>query len=67
MYRNEDSLRTSNKFLQCYPFNISSKSCRLLYPKFSMSKIINNNFVFNASKMFNYLHDHDVPYYLLSI
>ena len=48
-------------------FSISSRSCRLLYPKFSMSKTKNNNFVFNASKILNYLLEHDVPYHILSI
>ena len=48
-------------------FNIASRSCRLLYPKFSMSKAKNNNFVFNAPNILNYLFEHDVPYHLLSI
>ena len=48
-------------------FSISSRSCRLLYPKFSMSKTKNNDFVFNASKILNYLLEHDVPYHIFSI
>ena len=47
-------------------FNISSRSSRLLYPKFLLSKIKSNSFVLNASKILNYLYDHDIPYHLLS-
>ena len=47
-------------------FKISSRSDRLLYPKFCSSKIKNNSFVLNSSKILNYLYEHDIPYHLLS-
>ena len=47
-------------------FNVSVKSYRLIYPKFQNSKIKNSSFVFNASKILNYLCDHEIPYYILT-
>ena len=47
-------------------FNISERSGRLLLPKFSLSKARDNSFIFNASKILNYLLEHAIPYHILS-
>ena len=47
-------------------FVISERSYRLIFPKFNLSKIKDNNFIFNASKILNYLLVNDIPYYILS-
>ena len=47
-------------------FKVSERSYRLIFPKFSHTKIKNNSFVFNSSKILNYLLDHAIPYYILS-
>jgi hypothetical protein len=47
-------------------FTLSDRSSKILYPKFSMSKIKNND-IFNSSKILNYLLGHDIPYHILPI
>ena len=47
-------------------FNVSERSGRLLLPKFVSSKIMYNNFIYNASKLLNFLYENDVPYSILS-
>ena len=60
-------------FNQAIPINISSKftiserSYRLLYPMLKSNKIKNHNFIFNSSKILNYLLAHDITYYILSV
>ena len=46
-------------------FTLSDRSSKILYPKFSMSKIKNNDFIFNSSKILNHLLGHDIPYHIL--
>ena len=48
-------------------FTISERSYRLIYPMFKSNKIKNHNFVFNSSKILNYLLVNDIPYYILSV
>ena len=43
-------------------FHVSERSSRLLLPKFLKSKIMCNNFIYNASKILNFLYDNDIPY-----
>ena len=47
-------------------FNISERSDRLILPRFKSSKIMYNNFVYNASKILNFLYDNAIPYNILS-
>lgn len=47
-------------------FTISDRSFRLIYPKFNSSKIKDSNFIYNGSKIINYLMMHDIPYNLLT-
>ena len=47
-------------------FNVSERSGRLLLPKFVSSKIMYNNFIYNASKLINFLYENDIPYSILS-
>ena len=47
-------------------FNVSERSSRLLLPKFVSSKIMYNNFIYNASKILNFLNDNGIPYSILS-
>ena len=47
-------------------FNVSERSYRLIYPKFHSSKIKDSSFIFNASKILNYLYDHGIPYFILT-
>ena len=47
-------------------FVISERSYRLIYPKFNLSKVKDNNFVFNASKILNYLLASDIPYHIIT-
>ena len=47
-------------------FHVSERSSRLLLPKFVKSKIMYNNFIYNASKILNFLYDNDIPYSILS-
>ena len=47
-------------------FNVSERSGRLLLPKFVSSKIMYNNFIYNASKLLNFLNENDIPYSILS-
>ncbi len=48
-------------------FTISNRSDRLLLPRFTSTRIKDNNFIFNASKIINYLFDHAIPYHLLTV
>ena len=48
-------------------FTISDRTDRLILPKFTLSKVKDNNFVFNASKILNYLMDHAIPYHILTV
>ena len=48
-------------------FKISDRTERLIFPKFTLSKVKDNNFVFNASKILNYLMDHAIPYHILTV
>ncbi len=48
-------------------FTISKTSNRCILPKFTLSKIMNKSLIFNASKILNYLIQHDIKYYELSI
>ena len=47
-------------------FEVSERSGRLILPKFSLSKVKDNSFVFNASKILNYFYEHDIPYHILT-
>ena len=47
-------------------FTVSERSGRLILPKFSLSKVKDNSFVFNASKILNYFYEHDIPYHILT-
>ena len=47
-------------------FTISDRSFRLMYPKFNSSKIKDSNFIYNGSKIINYLMMHDIPYNILT-
>ena len=47
-------------------FHVSERSSRLLLPKFVKSKIMYNNFIYNASKILNFLYHNDIPYSILS-
>ena len=47
-------------------YKISSRTSRLLYPRFSSAKIKNCSFVLNSSKILNHLYEHDIPYHLLT-
>ena len=47
-------------------FTVSERSGRLILPKFSLSKVKNDSFIFNASKVLNYFYEHDIPYHTLT-
>ena len=49
-------------------FHVSERFSKLLLPKFvkSKSRIMYNNFIYNASKILNFLYDNDIPYSILS-
>jgi hypothetical protein len=47
-------------------FEVSERSGRLILPKFSLSKVKDNSFVFNASNILKYFYEHDIPYHILT-
>ena len=47
-------------------FDISIRSQRFIIPKFRLSKIMNKSFIYNSSKILNYLLQQDIKYYELS-
>ncbi len=51
----------------CQAWAHCAKGLLIIYPKLTFSKVKDNNFVFNASKILNYLMDHAIPYHILSI
>ena len=48
-------------------FMISARSSRLILPKFKSSKLMNGSFVYNASKILNFLKQNDIDYSNLSL
>ena len=46
-------------------FTVSERSYRLIYPIFKSTKIKNYNFIFNSSKILNYLLANNIPYHIL--
>ena len=47
-------------------FTVSNRSSRLVIPKFKKSRIKNENFLYNASRILNYLSDNDISYLVCS-
>ena len=47
-------------------FNVSERSGKHLLPKFVNSKMMYNNFIYNASKLLNFLCENDIPYSISS-
>ena len=47
-------------------FTVSNRSSRLVIPKFKKSRIKNDNFIYNASRILNCLSDNDISYVNLS-
>ena len=60
-------IRTRTPIALFNRFSISKTSNRCIIPKFTLSKIMNKSLIFNASKILNYLIQHDIKYYELSI
>ena len=46
---------------------ISDRSLRLMYLKFSSSKIKDSIFIFDGSKIINYFMMHDILYYIITV
>ena len=48
-------------------FEVSDRTHRLILPKFNRSSVKTNSFIFNSSKILNYLLQHDIPYHILPL
>ena len=48
-------------------FTVSERTNRLILSKFNRSSIKTNSFIFNSSKILNYLLQHDIPYHILPL
>ena len=44
-------------------FEISGHSNRLIFPKFNLESLKSKSFIFNGSKILNYLLEHFIPYF----